>query len=371
MELQRHTGPLLRFDVTSDARTLSIRATNVFLEPDIEAFLVEEAFGSFMKIGRSLVGPAFQPKGVDLSYPPPAYAEQYARVFPCPVRFEQEQNLFSCDAALGNRPIATHDPLAHRQTLEFLQDALPPEPEGTEFLESIERIMRRDLRHAPSLAAIAAQLCMSERTLRRRLADQGVSYQTVIDTIRRKRAFTLLSNPRLSIEDVAHEVGFSDAHNFRRAFKRWTGHGPRGATHGAVTGVVSTETGGGTAPLPHHPIGGPAHASLRVANPAHQHHQLLAQPPAALVLIGAAMPVAEVFETRHLERQFENPRRIALQQPQRRRQREIAAHRDQRRDHVVLHAHLDRAAQLSRVSSASTCPLPLRRLDTWMCPIAR
>ena len=157
MELQRHTGPLLRFDVTSDARTLSIRATNVFLEPDIEAFLVEEAFGSFMKIGRSLVGPAFQPKGVDLSYPPPAYAEQYARVFPCPVRFEQEQNLFSCDAALGNRPIATHDPLAHRQTLEFLQDALPPEPEGTEFLESIERIMRRDLRHAPSLAAIAAQ----------------------------------------------------------------------------------------------------------------------------------------------------------------------------------------------------------------------
>ncbi|VWC82916.1 AraC family transcriptional regulator [Burkholderia contaminans] len=227
MELQRHTGPLLRFDVTSDARTLSIRATNVFLEPDIEAFLAEEAFGSFMKIGRSLVGPAFQPKGVDLSYPPPAYAEQYARVFPCPVRFEQEQNLFSCDAALGNRPIATHDPLAHRQALEFLKDALPPEPEGTEFLESIERIMRRDLRHAPSLAEIAAQLCMSERTLRRRLADQGVSYQTVIDTIRRKRAFTLLSNPRLSIEDVAHEVGFSDAHNFRRAFKRWTGHGPR------------------------------------------------------------------------------------------------------------------------------------------------
>ena len=55
--------------------------------------------------------------------------------------------------------------------------------------------------------------------------------------------------------------------------------GREGATHGAVTGVVSTETGGGTAPLPHHPIGG-AHASLRVANPAHQHHQLLAQPAA-------------------------------------------------------------------------------------------
>ncbi|NIF89734.1 AraC family transcriptional regulator [Burkholderia sp. Cy-637] len=228
LELQRHTGPLMRFELVSDASTLSIRATNVFLEPDIEAFLVEEAFASFMKIGRSLAGPAFQPSCIELSYPPPAYAGHYEQVFACPIRFEREQNLLSCDAALGALPIATHDPLAHRQVLEFLQGALPPEPEGSEFLESIERIVRRDLRHAPTLAAIASQLCMSERTLRRRLADQGVSYQAVIDTIRRKRACTLLSNPRFSIEDVAHEVGFSDAHNFRRAFKRWTGHGPRG-----------------------------------------------------------------------------------------------------------------------------------------------
>lgn len=227
--LQRHTGPLMHFDLTTDARSLSICATNVFLEPDIEAFLVEEAFGSFMKIGRSLAGDGFQPKAVDLSYPRPDYADQYARVFQCPVRFEQEHNLFACDAAWGRRAIATSDPLAHRQALEFLQTALPPEPEGTDFLESIERIVRRDLRHAPTLAAIATQLCMSERTLRRRLADQGVSYQAVIDTIRKKRAFTLLSNPRLSIEDVAHAVGFSDSHNFRRAFKRWTGHGPREA----------------------------------------------------------------------------------------------------------------------------------------------
>ncbi|WP_323123038.1 AraC family transcriptional regulator [Burkholderia alba] len=232
MRLQRHTGPLLHFDLTVDARAMSIYATNLFLEPDIEAFLVEEAFGSFMKIGRALAGDGFRPKAVDLSYPRPDYADYYTRIFQCPVRFEREHNLFSCDADWGSRSIATYDPLAHRQALEFLQTTLPPEAEGTDFLESIERIVRRDLRRAPTLAAIAAQLCMSERTLRRRLADQGVSYQTMIDNIRQKRAFTLLSNPRLSIEDVAHEVGFSDSHNFRRAFKRWTGHGPR-EPHGA------------------------------------------------------------------------------------------------------------------------------------------
>ncbi|KVM65657.1 AraC family transcriptional regulator [Burkholderia ubonensis] len=236
MRLQRHTGPLMHFDMVADARTLSICATNTFLESDIEAFLVEEAFGSFLKIGRSLAGSAFQPKAVDLSYPRPDYAVHYMRVFQCPVRFEQAHNLFAFDAAWGDRAIATHDPLAHRQALEFLQTALPAEPEGTDFLESIERIVRRDLRCAPALSAIAAQLCMSERTLRRRLADQGVSYQIVIDTIRKKRAFKLLNNPRLSIEDVAHEVGYSDSHNFRRAFKRWTGHGPRDGADGIKMG---------------------------------------------------------------------------------------------------------------------------------------
>uniref|UniRef100_UPI002ABD30FB AraC family transcriptional regulator n=1 Tax=Burkholderia cepacia TaxID=292 RepID=UPI002ABD30FB len=202
--------------------------------PDIEAFLVEEAFGCILKIGCMLVGPSFKVHNINLTYAPPVYAEQYAHMFCCPVRFEQKQNLLSFDASLGSLAIATHDPLAHGQVLELLQDRLPPEPDRGELLASIERIIGRDLRRVPSLPAIAEQLCMSDRTLRRRLADQGVSYQMMVDSIRRKRAFMLLRNPQSSIEDIADEVGFSDAHNFRRAFKRWTGHGPRATKSGTV-----------------------------------------------------------------------------------------------------------------------------------------
>ncbi|MGH8781647.1 AraC family transcriptional regulator [Paraburkholderia sp.] len=227
INMQNHAGALLDFDIEQDKTGITIYAASRFHEPDIEMFLVEEAFGSFPKVAHALVGEAFRLASVDLSYPRPAYAEQYEQFFKCPVRFEQSRNAVVCDASWVERPLATYDPLSNRQALEFLQMAVSQEDTGAEFLESIERIVRRDLRNPPTLGQVAAQLCMSDRTLRRRLADSGVSYQTVLDNIRHARAMALLSTPRLSIEEIAYEVGFSDSHNFRRAFKRWTGHGPR------------------------------------------------------------------------------------------------------------------------------------------------
>ncbi|RKP48137.1 AraC family transcriptional regulator [Trinickia fusca] len=228
MSLQNHAGAMLEFDCVEEGATMSVVAANRFHEPDIEVFLVEEAFGSFMTIARTLAGGEFRPSSIDFSYACPAYVAQYERTFDCPLRFGQKDNVFSCDLAWAKRPIPTYDPLSHRQVLSFFDELRAQEDEDSELIESVERIVRRDLRRAPTLEAVAAQLCMSERTLRRRLARSGVSFQALLDGVRQRRATALLSNPRLSIEEVAYEVGFSDSHNFRRAFKRWTGHGPRG-----------------------------------------------------------------------------------------------------------------------------------------------
>ncbi|WP_244131329.1 AraC family transcriptional regulator [Burkholderia pseudomultivorans] len=224
---QAHTGALMHFDVMSGMRTMSIGAANIFFARELEAFLVEEAFGKFLNIGRALSGAAFRPEAVHVVYPRPDYAEHYERVFQCPILFGQPRNVFAFDAAWGRQPIATHDPLTHRQVIESLRQASRDGCRSSEFLESIERILRRDLRRAPSLDEVAVQLCMSERTLRRRLVDERVSYRVVLDTVRKTHAFMLLDDSRVSVETVAREVGFSDARSFRRAFKRWTGRGPR------------------------------------------------------------------------------------------------------------------------------------------------
>jgi AraC-like DNA-binding protein len=94
------------------------------------------------------------------------------------------------------------------------------------LFESVERAVGQNLRELPTFSEIAKRLCLSERTLRRRLADNGVSYQELLDSVRKHRALEMLANPRLSFEQVVFEVGFCDSHNFRRALKRWTGSTP-------------------------------------------------------------------------------------------------------------------------------------------------
>lgn len=66
----------------------------------------------------------------------------------------------------------------------------------------------------------------SPRTLHRRLAEAGSGYHDILDDVRRRLAEEFLRNIGLSIEEIAARTGFSDASNFRKAFRKWTGELP-------------------------------------------------------------------------------------------------------------------------------------------------
>ncbi|MBN2975972.1 AraC family transcriptional regulator [Pseudomonas lactucae] len=226
IDMQKQTGALLSFEHLESPGHITLQVACAFHEPEVLTFLVEEAFGMLLNIARTLAGPAFSPSSIELTYPRPTYADHYEHLFRCPVHFDCKDNLFICANHWANTPIGTHDALSNRQVVELLE--MSAERGGEiEFVESIERILRRDLRTPLSLSAVAAQLCMSERTLRRRLAQNQRPYQAILDDLRKQRALSLLGNVRMTLDEVAYEVGFSDAQNFRKAFKRWTGHGPR------------------------------------------------------------------------------------------------------------------------------------------------
>ena len=67
---------------------------------------------------------------------------------------------------------------------------------------------------------------MSERTLRRRLADAGTGYQALLDEVRQALAEEMLDTGVLSVEDVAQRLGYAEASSFIHAFKRWRGMTP-------------------------------------------------------------------------------------------------------------------------------------------------
>jgi len=226
MSLQKFAGSMLKFDMQIvDGQTV-VQASNRFPDPAIYVFLVEEAFASFLQIARGLAGMAFRPTRVELAYAAPSYAEEYRRVFDCPVYFDQPGNAFVADIEWVARPLLTYDPLSHRQALEFLDIGTSREQEKLDLFASVERAVRQNMHDLPTLPDIARRLHLSERTLRRRLSDNGVSFQALVDGARKDRAIELLVNTGQSIEQIAAAVGFSDTHNFRRAFRRWTSASP-------------------------------------------------------------------------------------------------------------------------------------------------
>jgi AraC-like DNA-binding protein len=79
----------------------------------------------------------------------------------------------------------------------------------------------------PALPEVASRLHLSPRTLRRKLEATGNSYNQILEDVRKKLAIRYLLDTPLTTEAISEKLSYSDAANFRHAFKRWTGTAPR------------------------------------------------------------------------------------------------------------------------------------------------
>ena len=91
------------------------------------------------------------------------------------------------------------------------------------IVASVQNIVWANVQRTPSLDAVAEQLGINARTLRRRLQERGSSFQRILDSVREAVARDYLVNTELSIDQIAALVGFSEPTTFRSTFKRWTG----------------------------------------------------------------------------------------------------------------------------------------------------
>lgn len=156
------------------------------------------------------------------------YAREASAVFGCTVRFGAP-----CDAIVGNAKGLDHPlPRADSALCQLLEEhaaellARVPRPLG--FADRVRECLASELPCGCFGAEhVAATLGISPRTLRRRLQDAGLSYQQVLDEVRLGLARRALGQEGLTVNEVAFLLGFSDASAFHKAFRRWTGSGPR------------------------------------------------------------------------------------------------------------------------------------------------
>ncbi|MBY8829904.1 AraC family transcriptional regulator [Hephaestia mangrovi] len=190
------------------------------MSDDLRSFLVRQQMMMTSTHVRDVAGVEVRPTMALFSL---SGTTEDEHILGCACRFEQSANELHYPAQILERA----PQLANRLTRDMLQetcDRLVGQARMSSGVAGeVYQLLMLAPNRFPSMQAIANQLGMTERTLRRRLTAESSSYGAIIDDVRRKLALEYLQATRMSVDDVAWRVGFSDGANLRRAIRRWTG----------------------------------------------------------------------------------------------------------------------------------------------------
>lgn len=205
---------------------------------DVQVFAVEEFFASLMVYDRALVTADFQPLRFEFTHAAPTYVAEYQRLLGPNLHFGCLHNRMVIASHWLDMQLPSHHPVALRQALSLLELECAQVQQKMGLLQTVERAIARDLALGSNIDTIASDLNMSSRTLRRRLTEHDITFDALLEQVRRARAMSLLSNPDMPIERIAEALGYSDVRGFRRAFKRWTGQSPSACRDEVTAGVM-------------------------------------------------------------------------------------------------------------------------------------
>jgi AraC-like DNA-binding protein len=166
-------------------------------------------------------------KAVHVTHPEPSYRAEYDRVFQVPVIFSSDKNAMLIDQAWLAQKLPPQSRYVFGVLTERAEALLKSLENAKSTRGRVESFLLPVLHKGEaSIDTIADRLGCSRHTLFRKLRAEGVTFEKVLDELRHKMALHYLSGKKVSVNETAYLLGFSDPAAFSRAFKRWTGASP-------------------------------------------------------------------------------------------------------------------------------------------------
>lgn len=188
--------------------------------------LVDTCFAWIVAIGRRGTGRSMNPKRVEFQRTS-AQRKMYEAHFRSTVKLKARQNALVFSKADMDLPFVTSNAELLAIVAPQLEAELTEQLAQKTFGEQAKAILKRLLAgQRPSIQDLARELHLSTRTLQRRLTEQGISFQRLLEEARRELAHHYLLHSSVELSETAYLLGYEDASSFFRAFHHWEGTSP-------------------------------------------------------------------------------------------------------------------------------------------------
>lgn len=198
--------------------------------PDASRHLAESVFAGIQVMGSWLAGMALPHAQISFMHAAPEDCNAHRRIFGDKVQFGADAHRARFDAALLAWPVRNADvglyPVLQQHAEQLLREKLRAQADTGIVAQVRGAIVRNLAQDRVRLATIAEEMNITQRTLQRKLADAGVTFQQVLDRTRHELAIDYLKRDRLSLAEIAFLLGYQEQSSFCHAFKEWTGKNP-------------------------------------------------------------------------------------------------------------------------------------------------
>ncbi|WP_339488625.1 AraC family transcriptional regulator [Pseudomonas sp. EL_65y_Pfl2_R95] len=175
---------------------------------------------------RTLLGQRWQPVAVMFQHAPVTNPARYRRLLGLIPRFNSAFDALMFNARLLQVPLSNADPALHRLMQKHLGQGR--QAHDSQLPNHIQRLLRTFLPNGRvTVEYIADFMRLSPRSLQRHLAEQGTSFQALLDDTRQSMTLRYLEESEMSLMQLTEVLGYANQSAFSRAFQRWFGISPR------------------------------------------------------------------------------------------------------------------------------------------------
>jgi AraC-like DNA-binding protein len=224
----RIVNEAVRLKLTRKPNGVAVQAEFIGLPRHLARQTAEFGMAALLKFLRAIAGRNIHPTEVSFAHTRSSGGREFDRFYGCPVEFGGSSDLFEFSNDALAIPLLMADPKLFKALEPFCDMAAKERHTAAGTLRAaVENEVEKLLPHGKAKkGTVAKAVALSVRTLSRRLADEGTTYEEVVDQLRRSLALQYVKEPSMSVSQIAWLLGYEGSTSFNHAFRRWTGQPP-------------------------------------------------------------------------------------------------------------------------------------------------